>query len=141
MNWKVTGSIPSQGTCLGFRPGLWLGMCKRQWPKFLWHIDVFLPLSLPLSLFLKISKNKTFKSKLITIYLRNGYDQMKKTFNIPKNTRETWRNWKSYHVLTLEDTKILNLLKLIYKVNAIAIILLIGFFSGGKKQSSFKVHA
>ena len=29
-NQKVTGSIPSQGTCLGCRPGPQLGACKRQ---------------------------------------------------------------------------------------------------------------
>ena len=30
VNLKVTGSIPSQGACLGCRPGLQLGMCERQ---------------------------------------------------------------------------------------------------------------
>ena len=39
---KVASSIPSQGTCLGCRPGPQWGMCKRQ-P----HIDVSLPLFLP----------------------------------------------------------------------------------------------
>ena len=29
-NQKVTGSIPSQGTCLGCRPGPQLGACERQ---------------------------------------------------------------------------------------------------------------
>ena len=29
-NQRITGLIPSQGTCLGFRPGLWLGVCERQ---------------------------------------------------------------------------------------------------------------
>ena len=38
-NQRVAGSIPSQGTCLGFRPGPQLGACERQ-P----HIDVSLPL-------------------------------------------------------------------------------------------------
>ena len=40
---RVSGSIPSQGTCLGCRPGLWEGEHKGQ-P----HIDVSLPLFLPL---------------------------------------------------------------------------------------------
>ena len=29
-NRKVTGSLLHQGTCLGYRPGLQLGVCKRQ---------------------------------------------------------------------------------------------------------------
>lgn len=44
----------------------------------------------------------------------------------------------------MEDIiKIFNLFMLIYKVNVIAIIILIVFFqeAEGKKQSSFKVHA
>ena len=41
-NQRVSDWIPSQGTCLGCRPGPWLGMCKRQ-P----HIDVSLPPFLP----------------------------------------------------------------------------------------------
>ena len=41
VNQRVTGSIPSQGTCLGCRPGLLWGMHERQ-P----HIDVSLPLFL-----------------------------------------------------------------------------------------------
>ena len=62
-NWKVTSSIPCQGTCPGCRPGPQLGVCERQ-P----HIDVCLthwcffaflcpssPLSLPI--------NKIFKKK------------------------------------------------------------------------------
>ena len=40
-NQRVAGSIPSQGTCLGCRPGPQQGVCKRQ-P----HIDVSLPLFL-----------------------------------------------------------------------------------------------
>ena len=40
VNQKVAGSIPSQGTCLGCRPGLQQEMHKRQ-P----HIDVSLPLA------------------------------------------------------------------------------------------------
>ena len=39
---RVTGSIPSQGTCLGCRPGPQWGAHERQ-P----HIDVSLPLFLP----------------------------------------------------------------------------------------------
>ena len=46
---KVAGLIPSQGTCLGCRPGPQKGVCKRQ-P----HTDVSLSSSLPSPL----SKNK-----------------------------------------------------------------------------------
>ena len=49
VNQRVTALIPSQGTCLGCRPGPWLGACERQ-P----HTDVSLPLCLPSPL----SKNK-----------------------------------------------------------------------------------
>ena len=39
-NRKVTGSIPCRHTCLGCRPGPWLGgMCKKQ-PIAVSHIDV-----------------------------------------------------------------------------------------------------
>ena len=48
-NQSVACSIPSQGTCLGCRPGPQLGVSDGQ-P----HMDVSLPLSLPLSL--KINK-------------------------------------------------------------------------------------
>ena len=41
-NQRVTGLIPSQGTCLGCGPGLQLRACKRQ-P----HINVALPFFLP----------------------------------------------------------------------------------------------
>ena len=41
VNQRVTGSIPSQGTCLGCRPGPQYGVCERQ-PD----IDVSLPLFL-----------------------------------------------------------------------------------------------
>ena len=32
LKWRVTGSIPGQGTCLGCRPGFWArwGACERQ---------------------------------------------------------------------------------------------------------------
>ena len=36
VNQKVTGSIPTQGTCFGCPPGPQLGACERQ------PIDVFL---------------------------------------------------------------------------------------------------
>ena len=42
VNQRVDGSIPSQGTCLGCRPGPELGLCEGQ-P----HIDVSIPLFLP----------------------------------------------------------------------------------------------
>ena len=42
VNQRIAGLIPSQGTCLGSRPGPQLGVCKRQA-----HIDVSRPLLLP----------------------------------------------------------------------------------------------
>ena len=30
VNQEVTGLIPGQGTCLGFRPGPQLGVCERE---------------------------------------------------------------------------------------------------------------
>ena len=42
VNQRVTGLIPSQGTCLGCGPGPWWGVHERQ-P----HIDVSLPLVRP----------------------------------------------------------------------------------------------
>ena len=49
-NQRVTGWIPSQGTCLGCRPGSWQGAHEKQ-P----HIDVSLLLFLPpFSLSLKV---------------------------------------------------------------------------------------
>ena len=50
-NQSITGSIPSQGTCLGCRPGPQQGSHERQ-P----HIDVSPPLSSSLPLCLKIDK-------------------------------------------------------------------------------------
>ena len=40
-NREVTSSIPGQGTCLGCRPGPWLGACEKQ------PMDVSLALFLP----------------------------------------------------------------------------------------------
>ena len=51
VNQRVTGSIPGQGTCLGYGPGSQWGVHERQ-P----HIDVSLPLFLPPSSSLKINK-------------------------------------------------------------------------------------
>ena len=48
VNQRFAGSIPSQGTCLGCGPGPQFGVHERQ-P----HIDVSLPLFLPLFLSLK----------------------------------------------------------------------------------------
>ena len=42
VNQRVAGSIPTQGTCLGCRPGLQYGVHERQS-----HIDVSLPFSFP----------------------------------------------------------------------------------------------
>ena len=50
-NQRVASLIPSQGTCLGCRPGAHCGACERQ-P----HSDVSLPLSPSLPLSLKINK-------------------------------------------------------------------------------------
>ena len=57
VNQRVTGSIPSQGTCLGCEPGPQWGPCERQ-P----HIDISLPLSLPSQLSLKINFKNLFKT-------------------------------------------------------------------------------
>ena len=62
VNQRVTGSIPSQDTCLGFRPGPRLGVCKKQ-P----HTDVSLPVFLPPFLSLKI--NKSFKKTWFVKFL------------------------------------------------------------------------
>ena len=58
-NQKVTGSIPSQGTLLGFRPGPRLGMCERQLiDVFLIHTCFYPSLPLPLRInFKNIFKN------------------------------------------------------------------------------------
>ena len=53
VNQRVSGSIPSQGTCVGCRPGPQVGARERQ-P----HIDVSLPLSLSPSLLLCLKINK-----------------------------------------------------------------------------------
>ena len=50
-NQRVVGSVPSQGTCLGCRPGPQYRACERQ-P----HIDVSLPLFLLPFHSLKINK-------------------------------------------------------------------------------------
>ena len=54
-NQKVTGSIPSQGTCLGCGPGPQWGACKRQ-PQ----TDVSLPFFLS-TLPLKINQQNLYK--------------------------------------------------------------------------------
>ena len=63
-NQKVAVWIPSQGTCLGFRPGPQLGAQEKQA-----HIDVSPPLfpSLPLSLKINIQKKEKDITK--TLYL------------------------------------------------------------------------
>ena len=30
VDWNITGSVPSQGTCLGYGPGPQLGECEKQ---------------------------------------------------------------------------------------------------------------
>ena len=55
VNQIVSGSIPGQGTCLGFGPGPQLGVCEMHpIEMFLSHIDVSFLLSFPSLL----SKNK-----------------------------------------------------------------------------------
>ena len=57
VNQTVTGLIPSQGTCLGCRPGHELGVCERQLINaFLSHHCISLSLSPALPLSLKINK-------------------------------------------------------------------------------------
>ena len=59
-NQRVTGSIPSQGTCLGCRSGPQCGVCEQQ-P----HVDVSLPLFLlPFSLKLIFLKKGLYCSDL-----------------------------------------------------------------------------
>ena len=52
-NHRVAGLIPSQSTCLGCRPGPWLGVCERQPVDVSLTHQCFSP-SLPISL--KINK-------------------------------------------------------------------------------------
>ena len=47
---KVTGSIPSQSTCLSCRPGPQLGACERQPLDVISHTLMFLSFSFPSSL-------------------------------------------------------------------------------------------
>ena len=56
-NKRVPGSIPSQGTCLGWGPGPQLGACKRQ-P----HIDISLP-PCPQSAPSAVDENKSTKTR------------------------------------------------------------------------------
>ena len=58
-NPKVTGSIPTQGTCLGCEPDPQFGVCKRQ-P----HIAVSIPPFLPPS---PISKSKSLHKIFLKI--------------------------------------------------------------------------
>ena len=64
VNWKVASSIPSQGMCLGCRPGAQLGACKRQQIHVSFICWYFSPSPSPfLTLPLKINKynlKKTF---------------------------------------------------------------------------------
>ena len=56
-NQKVTGSIPSQGTCLGCGPGPWLGGMREATDCFS-HTSMFLSVSLPTSLPSKSKKKQ-----------------------------------------------------------------------------------
>ena len=61
--WKITGSIPSQGTSLGWGPGPWLGACEKQLIDVSlahWCFFPSLSPSLPLSLLLSLKINKMF---------------------------------------------------------------------------------
>ena len=46
---KVTGSVPHQGTCVGFGPGPQLGLYKRQPIGFSPSLSLSLPLSLKIN--------------------------------------------------------------------------------------------
>ena len=61
-NWKVSGSIPSQGTCLGCGPGPQLGRARGNQLMFRTSMFFFLFPSLPLSL--KKKENLQNVSKL-----------------------------------------------------------------------------
>ena len=68
---KATGSIPSQGTSLGCRPGPWLGVCKRQPTDVsLTQQCFFLSLFLPPFPSLKINKilKKEVKRKTVCYF-------------------------------------------------------------------------
>ena len=58
VNQRVIGLIPSQGTCVGCRPGLQWGACEKQ-P----HIDVSLPFSPSIAPSPKIKKKNFIKKK------------------------------------------------------------------------------
>ena len=61
-NQRVASSSPSQGTCLGCRPGPQWGVRERQ-P----HTDVSLPLFLPIFPFLKVNKQNLLKNSALSI--------------------------------------------------------------------------
>ena len=71
VNQRVKGSIPSQGTCLGCRPGPQLGACERQ-P----YTDPSLPFSLPSPLS-KRWINKIFK-KFLNVGRMDGWQKGRK---------------------------------------------------------------
>ena len=61
MNQRVASSVPSQGTCLGCRPGQLPSRGAERQP----HIDVSLPLFLPPFLSLKIKSFPKIQFKRI----------------------------------------------------------------------------
>ena len=66
VNWKVTGSIPGQGTCLGCGPDPWLGVWERQPMDWCFcSTSIFLSLSFP-SHFSKKKWNIYLKKKIQT---------------------------------------------------------------------------
>ena len=68
MNQRVTGSIPSQGTCLGCKPGLWWGMVVSGN-----HTLMFLSLSFSLPSPLSKNKINTIFNKIKNKWLETHY--------------------------------------------------------------------
>ena len=74
-NQKVTSLTPGQGTCLGYMPGPWLGVCKRQPDRRFSRTLMFLSsFSLPLHLSKKINKifEKIISSALTSVAQLTG---------------------------------------------------------------------
>ena len=87
-NWKITGSIPSQGTCLSCGPGPQLGTCERQ-PQSMYLLHVSLTLFLiPFpSLYKEISR----------IFFKN--EQTKWRFNSEANALCLYRYFRMYYYI------------------------------------------
>ena len=105
--WKATGSIPSQGTCLGCRLVPSWGHARGNWLLYLSHIDVSLPLFLPPSLLSKIHKIFKRKTKIIQCIIAS----MKYSLAISINTVPEilllrfypTGIWQNYEILSMDS--------------------------------------